>query len=415
MSKNFKFYKKYMKREKNKICILGLGYIGLPTAAILSSNGYIVTGVDVNSNVIETINEGKIHIIEPGLEEIVKKSVKNNSLVAQLNPIESDVFLIAVPTPFKDGYVPNIDFVLEATRSISHLLKPGDLIILESTSPVGTTDKIKEELEKLKFDTSSIFIAHCPERVLPGNIVKEIVENDRIVGGIDQKSTEVAANFYKTFVKGQVLETTAKTAELCKLVENSFRDVNIAFANELSMICDSAQVNVWELISLANRHPRVNILNPGPGVGGHCIAVDPWFIVNDFPESSHLIKTARIVNNNKKEWVYNNIINQIEQFEKNELKFPTIGIFGLTFKADIDDYRESPSLDIYNMLIEKFGENNILAVDPNLENSNLKDKIKPIDEAVEQCDLIFILVAHKQFLNLALTKKNIVINYTSKS
>ena len=307
------------KMNSNKVCVIGLGYIGLPTAALLADNGFSVCGVDINETVVKIINNGQIHIIEPDLDKLVESTVNSKNLFAKAKPIESDVFLIAVPTPFKNNHEPNIDFVINATISLIEVIKPGNLIILESTSPIGTTELILETLMKNNVDTSEIFIAHCPERVLPGNILFELIHNDRIVGGINANSSNKAKQFYQTFVKGEVLITDSRTAELCKLVENSFRDVNIAFANELSIICNSANINVWELIKLANRHPRVNILKPGVGVGGHCIAVDPWFIVSQFPNDSKLIKQARSSNNNKTDWVVKNVRDSITNFK---LKMP---------------------------------------------------------------------------------------------
>ena len=286
-----------------RVCVVGLGYIGLPTAALLASKGCKVHGVDVIKNVVDTINQGKIHIVEPELDKFVKEAVESGNLKADTKPNFADVFIIAVPTPFHKGFIPNIDYVISAAESIAPYIKDGNIVVLESTSPVGTTEKIGEILKNKGVDISKIYIAHCPERVLPGKIMKEIVQNDRIVGGITQISTKKVAEFYKEFVDGEVLQTDSKTAEMSKLTENSFRDVNIAFANELSILCDKFGINVWELISLANRHPRVNILSPGCGVGGHCIAVDPWFIVHAGGNDAKLIKTAREVNNYKMQWV----------------------------------------------------------------------------------------------------------------
>ena len=292
-----------------RVCVVGLGYIGLPTAALLASKGCKVHGVDVIKNVVDTINQGKIHIVEPELDKFVKEAVESGNLKADTKPNFADVFIIAVPTPFHKGFIPNIDYVISAAESIAPYIKDGNIVVLESTSPVGTTEKIGEILKNKGVDISKIYIAHCPERVLPGKIMKEIVQNDRIVGGITQISTKKVAEFYKEFVDGEVLQTDSKTAEMSKLTENSFRDVNIAFANELSILCDKFGINVWELISLANRHPRVNILSPGCGVGGHCIAVDPWFIVHAGGNDAKLIKTAREVNNYKIQWVVKKIKN----------------------------------------------------------------------------------------------------------
>jgi len=401
-----------------KVNVIGLGYIGLPTAALLANKGFDVHGVDVIKNVVDTINRGEIHIVEPDLDTFVKAAVKSGKLKADLKPEKGDVFIIAVPTPFhKSGYeipTPNIDYVLSATKSIAPYLEEGNMVILESTSPVGTTEKISEILKKLRpdlfdeNDNSKIFIAHCPERVLPGKIMQELVENDRIVGGLTFDATKKVAEFYKTFVNGEVLETDAKTAELSKLVENSYRDVNIAFANELSMICDKFGINVWELRELANRHPRVNILYPGVGVGGHCIAVDPWFIVSDAPKEARLIKTAREVNNYKTEWVIEKIKNEILKFEKEYNKSPKVACMGLAFKPDIDDLRESPSLYITQKLAnEGF---NVLAVEPNIDKLpglNLVD----YEFAINEADIITFLVSHKEFKNLQLPENKTILDF----
>jgi len=328
---------------KKKICILGMGYIGLPTAGILATKGFSILGVDVNKKVVETINEGKIHITEPDLDLFIRAAVSSGNLRAALEPEPSEVFIIAVPTPFKENYRPDMAFVEAATESIVPVLKKGNLVILESTSPPGTCEKIIAPiLAKSKLDIGKeVFIAHCPERVLPGQIMKEVVENDRIIGGINPESTQKARELYESFTKGQIFETDATTAEMVKLVENSFRDVNIAFANELSMICERLSLNVWEVINLANRHPRVKILRPGPGVGGHCIAVDPWFIVDACPEETRLIKTARLVNDSKPSWVIQRVKDAAERFKR-----PVIALLGLAYKPDIDDLRESPALHI---------------------------------------------------------------------
>lgn len=382
---------------KQKICIIGLGYIGLPTAALLASNGYEVHGVDVVKKVVDTINNGKIHIVEPDLADFVKQAVDSGNLKADIKPIEADIFIIAVPTPFHDGFIPNIDYVISATKSIAPYIKSGNIVILESTSPVGTTHKVEEILSQNGVDTSKIYVAHCPERVLPGKIMKELVSNDRIVGGTTDEATKATAKFYREFVDGEVLETNAKTAEMAKLTENSFRDVNIAFANELSMLCDKFDINVWELIKLANRHPRVNILNPGVGVGGHCIAVDPWFIVYAGGETAKLIKTSREVNNYKTEWVIEKIKNAALKFENNNGKKAKIACMGLAFKPDIDDLRESPALDIARRL-KKDGID-IIAVEPNIQ-SHADFEIVNHQKAIEMADIIVFLVAHKEFKNL---------------
>ena len=382
--------------QNKKICVIGLGYIGLPTAALLANRGYDVHGVDVVKSTVDTINQGKIHIVEPELDTFVKSAVNSEKLKASLIPTQADVFIIAVPTPFHSGYVPNVDYVVSATKSISPYVKEGNIVILESTSPVGTTELVEKTLKEEKIDTSKIYIAHCPERVLPGKIMKELVENDRIVGGLTQEATAKTVEFYNTFVSGEVLSTDARTAEMAKLTENSFRDTNIAFANELSMLCDKFDINVWELISLANRHPRVNILQPGAGVGGHCIAVDPWFIVHAGGETAKIIRTAREVNTYKTEWVIEKIKNAALTFEKQNGRKAKVACMGLAFKPDIDDLRESPALHITRRL--KADGLDILAVEPNIENHK-EFEIINYKDAIKQADIVTFLVAHKEFKN----------------
>lgn len=377
------------------ICVIGLGYIGLPTAALLANRGFNVYGVDLSKHVIDTINQGKIHIVEPELDVFVQSAVNSGKLVADFVPRHADVFMIAVPTPFHEGYVPNIDYVISATKSIAPFLKSGNVVILESTSPIGTTDKIEETLRQLGIATEDIHIAHCPERVLPGKVMKELIENDRIVGGVTPEATRVVKEFYETFVSGAVLATTAKTAEMCKLTENSYRDTNIAFANELSMICDKADIDVRELISLANKHPRVNILQPGAGVGGHCIAVDPWFIVADFPEEAKIIKQARLTNDYKSQWVFEKVKNSALTFEIENKRKANIACLGLAFKPDIDDLRESPALEIVRAL--KHEGLCLLIVEPNVEQME-EFELVLLDKALEKADLVVVLVAHKSFI-----------------
>tara|TARA_B000000475_G_scaffold48676_3_gene37547 strand:- start:1488 stop:2687 length:1200 start_codon:yes stop_codon:yes gene_type:complete len=383
--------------DRTKICVMGLGYIGLPTAALLANKGFEVEGVDINKSIVETINEGNIHIVEPGLDKYVKKAVINKKLHASLQPSIADIFIIAVPTPFHEGFKPNIDYIIEATKAIAPFVRENNIVILESTSPVGTTEKVGQTLQAEGIDISEIFIAHCPERVLPGNIMNELVENDRIVGGIDRQSTIEAIKFYEKFVNGEIFSTDSKTAEMAKLTENSFRDVNIAFANELSILCDNLNIDVNELIRLANRHPRVDILNPGPGVGGHCIAVDPWFIINKDPENARIIKTAREINLYKTEWVIEKIDNEAQKLERKNRKKPKIACFGLAFKPDIDDLRGSPAMHVARTL-KSYGYE-ILAVEPNIDYHD-DFEIFHHDKAINNADLIIILVAHKEFKGL---------------
>jgi len=380
-----------------KICIIGLGYIGLPTAALLANKGYRVHGVDINQSTVATINQGNIHIVEPELDTFVKSAVNSGYLVADTKPTQADIFIIAVPTPFHNGYIPNIDYVISATKSISPYVKDGDMVILESTSPVGTTDKVEETLTENGVDTSKLFISHCPERVLPGQIMRELVENDRIVGGTTKEATEKTVDFYKTFVSGEVIATDARTAEMSKLTENSFRDVNIAFANELSILCDKFDIDVWELIRLANRHPRVNILQPSAGVGGHCIAVDPWFIVHAGGDDAKIIRTAREVNSYKTKWVIEKVKNKALEFEKKNGKKPIIACMGLAFKPNIDDLRESPALYITKRLMADGLD--ILAVEPNI-NSFDEFEIVKYQEAIKRADLFVFLVGHREFKNI---------------
>ncbi len=402
----------------NTISVIGLGYIGLPTAAMFAAYGKNVIGVDVNQHAVNTINRGEIHIIEPDLDAIVHKAVTEKKLKAVLTPEPADAFLIAVPTPFlpitneNDIPQPDLKYIQAAAKAIAPVLKKGDLVILESTSPVGATEQLAEwlalERKDLSFpqmhqENSDIRIAHCPERVLPGHVVRELVENDRVIGGLTKRCSEKAVELYKTFVKGDCVITNARTAEMAKLTENSCRDVQIAFANELSIICDKLNINVWELISLANRHPRINILQPGPGVGGHCIAVDPWFIVSKTPEEAQIIHTARKVNDAKPQWVVNKVKLAIADFLQanpdKTAKEITIACYGLAFKADIDDLRESPALNI-TKAIAKMHLGKVIAVEPNIEQlPDDMDKIVLKDQKIaeKEADIIVILVDHKEF------------------
>lgn len=387
---------------KKKINVIGLGYIGLPTAALLSSKGYSVSGTDTNKHIVNTINKGKIHIKEIGLNKLVKNAVKKGKLKAFNVVKPSDIFIICVPTPFnqtKKIPSPNLEYILQASRNIATVLKPGNYVILESTSPVGTTKKVLDILADNGAPVEKIHIAYCPERVLPGKILNELIENDRIVGGLTSLATKKISNFYRTFIRGRVLKTDAQTAEMCKLVENSFRDVNIAFANELSVICDKEGINVRDVISLSNHHPRVNILEPSTGVGGHCIAVDPWFIVSRDPINSRLIRTAREVNNNKVKWVINKI--KISAAKKKG-KITKIVCLGLTYKADNDDLRNSSALQVAEKLYKlKF---DVVCVEPNISKHPFL-KILDFNSAIKDADIIAVLVKHKEFKYPKIQKK----------
>lgn len=398
-----------MKLPYKKISVVGLGYIGLPTSAILASRGVQVIGVDVSEKVVAILNAGDVHIVEPDLDVVVRGVVNAGTFRAVTRPEPADAFLIAVPTPFHDGHKPDISYVEAATRSIASVLQRGNLVVLESTSPVGTTEKMSHWLAEarpdLTFphqvgDAADIQIAHCPERVLPGHVLRELIENDRIIGGLSSRCTERATELYRIFVEGKCLVTDARTAEMSKLTENSFRDVNIAFANELSLICDRLGIDVWELIELANHHPRVNILQPGPGVGGHCIAVDPWFIVDSAPEEARLIRVAREVNDGKPHYVLGKVRAAAERF-----KAPIIACLGLAFKADIDDLRESPALEIVKDLAatEKSG---LLIVEPYIDElppslSGLDNiQLVAVEDALAKADIVVLLVNHQQFSNV---------------
>lgn len=380
---------------------MGLGYIGLPTASMLATKGHQVLGVDVNQKAVDTINSGRIHIIEPDLDILVRSAVNSGNLKASTEPQEGDTFIIAVPTPFMeiDGNpkAPDLSYVEAATRAIVPYLKPGNLVILESTSPVGTTELIHRIIVEARPELDGeVHAAHCPERVLPGHILRELVDNDRIIGGLTKAASEKACELYKSFCNGAILLTDSKTAELSKLVENSFRDVNIAFANELSVICDHLDINVWETIALANRHPRVNILQPGPGVGGHCIAVDPWFIVSSAPEQARLIRTARQVNDAKPGWVIDKVKAKAARF-----KDPVIGCLGITFKANIDDMRESPALDIVHEL-RRDQVGSLLVCDPNVSADKVDFELTPLKQVLKEADILLLLVDHSEFKDIAL-------------
>ncbi|MFY7865552.1 UDP-N-acetyl-D-mannosamine dehydrogenase [Roseateles sp.] len=397
----------------NTISMIGLGYIGLPTATMFASRKKTVIGVDVNEHAVNTINQGRIHIVEPELDMLVRAAVSEGHLRATLKPEPADAFLIAVPTPFKDGHKPDVSYVEAAARSIAPVLAKGNLVVLESTSPVGTTEQMAQWLAEARPDltfpqqageAADVQVAYCPERVLPGKVVHELVSNDRVIGGMTQRASDMAIALYKTFVQGELFQTNARTAEMCKLTENSFRDVNIAFANELSIICDKLSINVWDLIRLANRHPRVNILQPGAGVGGHCIAVDPWFIVDSASDEAQLIRSAREVNDSKPEWLVARIKAAILDIcaKRPGSSVPDIKVacLGLAFKPDIDDLRESPALEITSEISKL--ECRVLAVEPNIEAlpsrlvaSNIS--LVSLEEAIDCADVICVLVKHKQF------------------
>ncbi len=389
--------------------MIGLGYIGLPTAALIAQNKHYVHGVDINPSVVETINKGGIHIVEPELDIAVAKAVKEGYLKAAITPVEANNYLVVVPTPFKGKNEPDISFVEAATRGIIPLLKKGDLYIIESTSPIGTTEKMMQliysERPELK---DELYIAYCPERVLPGNVMYELVHNDRVIGGVDEKSTEKAIAFYEQFIEGDLHKTNARTAEMCKLVENSSRDVQIAFANELSLICDKADINVWELINLANKHPRVNILQPGCGVGGHCIAVDPYFIVADYPMESKIIGQAREINNYKSFWCAEKVQTAKLEFELKHGRKPSIALMGLAFKPNIDDLRESPAKYIAQKVLQNANNGAYYIVEPNIE-SHTVFKLTNYNEAFEKADIVAFLVAHDEFKDLVTSNKDQVL------
>ncbi len=390
-----------------KICILGLGYIGLPTAAILANRSYNVHGVDVIPDVVDKINQGKVHIKEPGLNTFVKSAVFSGKLKASIKPKPADIFIIAVPTPIDEDNIPELKYVFESTQMITPYLKNGDLIIIESTSPVGTTEKIRDMVQKINPELTSIQYAYCPERVLPGQTLKELIDNDRVVGGITPEAAEKAREFYSTFVNGTIFITDSRTAEMTKLVENAYRDVNIAYANELSMICDKLNINVWELIKLANRHPRVNILRPGSGVGGHCIAIDPWFIVSSAEDDAKIIRKAREINNYKHLWVTEKINNLALKFQNSYQRKPRIACMGIAFKPNIDDLRESPALQIINMLIKQGKD--VLVVEPNIQDHESFSLIQ-YNEAVNLADIIVFLVAHDEFKDIKIPDGKKVID-----
>lgn len=383
-----------------KACFMGLGYIGLPTAIIAAKHGVDIIGVDINPKVVEMTNAGKLHIVEPGMEQMLQEVVSAGQLKAATTPEVSDAYFMVVPTPFKGNHEPDISFVEAATRTVVPYLKNGDLYVIESTSPVGTTEKMAELIFSLRPELKGkIYIAYCPERVLPGNVIYELVHNDRVIGGIDEPSTEKAIAFYSQFVQGKLHKTNARTAEMCKLTENSSRDVQIAFANELSMVCERAGINVWELIELANKHPRVNILQPGCGVGGHCIAVDPYFITAAFPHEAQIIAKAREINNYKAQWCVERIKNAMLQYELTNKRKPRVAMMGLAFKPNIDDLRESPAKRIASDVMQSCNNADIMVVEPNIKEHNVF-KLTDYKTAYETADIVVFLTAHNEFKTL---------------
>ena len=394
-----------------KACFMGLGYIGLPTSIIAAKHGVKVVGVDINPQVVEMTNQGRLHIIEPGMKEMLQEVVNNGCLHASNTPEVSDAYFIVVPTPFKGDHEPDISYVESATRMVLPLLKQGDLYIIESTSPVGTTEKMAEliytERPELK---DKVYIAYCPERVLPGNVIYELIHNDRVIGGLNEASTKKAQEFYSLFVQGTLHPTDCKTAEMCKLTENSCRDMQIAFANELSIICEKAGINVWELISLANKHPRVNILQPGCGVGGHCIAVDPYFISSEFPKEARMIAMAREVNNSKADWCAEKVQNAMLRFELDNKRKPVVAMMGLAFKPNIDDLRESPAKYIVTKVMQKCNNASIMVVEPNITEHKIF-KLTDYREAYDKADIVVFLTAHTPFKELKWRDDKVILDF----
>lgn len=395
-----------------QVVTLGLGYIGLPTSALIAANNIAVHGVDISQKVVETINAGKIHIVEPELDIAVAKAVAAGSLRADTMAVAANVYLVVVPTPFKGGsHEPDISYIQAATSSILPLLKEGDLYIIESTSPVGTTERMRDFIYTQRPELKGkLHIAYCPERVLPGNVMYELVHNDRVIGGVDEAATQKACEFYSQFVKGELHRTNARTAEMCKLTENSSRDVQIAFANELSLICDKADIDVWELIRLANKHPRVNILQPGSGVGGHCIAVDPYFITSEFPMESQIIGKAREINNYKAFWCAEKVRHAIRDFAVKHGKAPSVALMGLAFKPNIDDLRQSPAIYIAQKVLQEAGDESYFIVEPNV-SEHAYYKITDVHHALEQADIVAFLVAHNEFKQLEIPAEKVVLDF----
>lgn len=394
-----------------KVCFMGLGYIGLPTSIIAAKHGVKVVGVDINPQVVNMTNQGRLHIIEPGMKEMLQEVVNNGCLHASNTPEVSDAYFMVVPTPFKGDHEPDISYVESATRMVLPLLKQGDLYVIESTSPVGTTEKMAEliftERPELR---DHVYIAYCPERVLPGNVIYELIHNDRVIGGLDEASTKKAQEFYSLFVQGTLHPTDCKTAEMCKLTENSCRDMQIAFANELSIICEKAGINVWELISLANKHPRVNILQPGCGVGGHCIAVDPYFISSEFPKEARMIAMAREVNNSKADWCAEKVQNAMLRFELDKKRKPAVAMMGLAFKPNIDDLRESPAKYIVTKVMQKCNNASIMVVEPNITEHKIF-KLTDYREAYNKADIVVFLTAHTKFKELKWRDDKVILDF----
>ncbi|MCE8621613.1 UDP-N-acetyl-D-mannosamine dehydrogenase [Bacteroides fragilis] len=394
-----------------KVCFMGLGYIGLPTAIIAAKHGVQITGVDINPKVVEMTNQGRLHIVEPGIEEMLKEVVATGMLKASVTPEESDAYFMVVPTPFKGNHEPDVSYVEAATRAVIPFLKEGDLYVIESTSPIGTTEMMAQiifnERPELK---DKIYIAYCPERILPGNVIYELEHNDRVIGGLTPEATDKAIEFYSQFVQGTLHRTDCRTAEMCKLTENSSRDVQIAFANELSLICDKAGINVWELISLANKHPRVNILQPGCGVGGHCIAVDPYFITAEFPAESKIIADAREINNYKAFWCAEKVKNAMLEFELKNHRKPIVAMMGLAFKPDIDDLRESPAKYITTKVMQSCNNADILVVEPNVKEHNVF-KLTDYKEAYDKADIVAFLTAHSLFRELPWRDDKMILDF----
>ena len=400
------------KLQSMNACFMGLGYIGLPTAIIAAKHGINVLGVDINPDIVAQTNAGHLHIIEPGMEEMLQEVIADGRLRAATKPEVSDAYFIVVPTPFKDGHQPDISYVETATRAVLPLLKEGDLFVIESTSPVGTTDKMADLIFSERPElTDKVYIAYCPERVLPGNVIYELVHNDRVIGGRDEASTERAKAFYSQFVTGTLHATNCKTAEMCKLTENSSRDSQIAFANELSIICDKAGINVWELIELANKHPRVNILQPGCGVGGHCIAVDPYFISAEFPDEARMIATAREVNNGKADWCAAKVENAILRFRLDHGRKPVVALMGLAFKPNIDDLRESPAMKIASEVASKMSADaELLVVEPHI-SQHKHFTLTDYNEAYNRADIVVLLTAHTLFRELKWNDSKIIMDF----